>query len=221
MTNTNQISKILEILKKYQSGTRKTTLNRESKDSKRYSPYQTLVSCLLSLRAKDEVTEMISEELFKVAKTPEQMLKIPEKKLKKIIFSSGHYNKKAEAIRHVSQQLIEKFDSKVPDTREELLSIKHIGPKTANIVLAFSFNKPYIPVDTHCHRIPNRIGWIKTKTAEQSEIALMEILPKEYWSDFNGIFVLFGKTICLPVSPKCSICPIKNYCKRIGITHSR
>jgi endonuclease-3 len=216
-----QISKVLEILKKYQEGTRKTTLNRESKDSKRYSPYQTLISCLLSLRAKDEVTEVISEELFKVAKTPEEMLKIPEQRLKKIIFSSGHYNKKAEAIRHVSRELIEKFNSKVPDTREELESIKHIGPKTANIVLAFSFNKPYIPVDTHCHRIPNRIGWIKTKNAEQSEIALMEVLPKEYWADFNGIFVLFGKTICLPVSPKCSECPIRDYCKRINVTHSR
>jgi len=221
MANTQQITKVLEILKKYQSGVRKTTLNRESKDSKRYSPYQTLISCLLSLRAKDEVTEIISEELFKIADTPEEMLKIPEQKLKKIIFSSGHYNKKAEAIRHVSRELIEKFSSKVPDTREELLSIKHIGPKTANIVLAFCFDKPYIPIDTHCHRIPNRIGWIKTKNPDQTEIALMEILPKEYWADFNGIFVLFGKTVCLPVSPLCSNCPIRDYCKRVGVNKSR
>jgi endonuclease III len=221
MVEKRELIKVLEILKKFQEGTRKTTLNRESKDSKRYSPYQTLISCLLSLRAKDEVTEVISEDLFKVAKTPETMLKIPEKKLKEIIFSSGHYNKKADAIRYVSRELIEKFNGRVPDTRDELLSIKHIGPKTANIVLAFSFNKPYIPIDTHCHRIPNRIGWIKTKTPEQSEIALMEILPKEYWSDFNGIFVLFGKTVCLPVSPFCSTCPIKEYCKRIGVKTSR
>lgn len=221
MVEKRKIIQVLEILKKYLQGTRKTTLNRESKDSKRYSPYQTLISCLLSLRAKDEVTEIISEELFKVAKTPEKMLKIPEQKLKKIIFSSGHYNKKAEAIRHVSGELIKRFNDKVPDTREELLSIKHIGPKTANIVLAFSFNKPYIPVDTHCHRIPNRIGWIKTKNPDETEIALMEILPKKYWSDFNGIFVLFGKTTCLPVSPLCSTCPIRNYCKRIGVKSSR
>jgi endonuclease-3 len=221
MATKQQISKVLEILKKYQEGTRKTTLNREAKDSKRYSPYQTLISCLLSLRAKDEVTEIISEDLFKIAKTPEEMLKIPEKRLKEIIFSSGHYNKKAEAIRHVSKELIEKFDSKVPQTREELESIKHIGPKTANIVLAFSFGKEVLPIDTHCHRIPNRIGWIKTKNPEQSEIALIEIIPKEYWADFNGIFVLFGKTVCLPVSPLCSTCPIKDYCKKVNVKTNR
>lgn len=221
MTNTNKIIKTLEILKKYQRGVRKTNLNREAKEEKNYTPYQTLISCLLSLRAKDETIEKISRKLFKIAKTPKEMIKIPEKRLKKIIFSSGHFNKKSEAIRHVSQQLIERFNSKVPNTREELMSIKHIGPKTANIVLAFSFNKPVIPVDTHVNRIPNRIGWIKTKNPEQSEIALMEIIPKKYWIDFNGIFVLFGKTICLPVSPKCSNCPIRKYCKRINVNKSR
>lgn len=221
MPNTTQIIKTIEILKKSQEGTRKTTLNREGKDTKNFTPYQTLISCLLSLRAKDETTEKISIELFKIAKTPEEMLKIPEQKLKKAIFSSGHFNKKAEAIRHVSRELIERFHSEVPSTREELLSIKHIGPKTANIVLAFSFDKAVIPVDTHCHRIPNRIGWIKTSTAEKSEYALMEIIPKRYWADFNGIFVLFGKTICLPVSPFCSKCPIRNYCKRVGVKKSR
>lgn len=221
MATKQQILKVLKILKKSQKGMRKTTLNREAKDSKRYSPYQTLISCLLSLRAKDEVTEIISENLFKIANTPKTMLKIPIPKLKKIIFKSGHYNKKAEAIRHVSKELIKKFNSKVPDTKEELESIKHIGPKTANIVLAFSFGKQVIPVDTHVHRIPNRIGWIETKSPEESEVALMEVIPKQYWSDFNGIFVLFGKTICLPVSPLCSSCPINKYCKKIGVKKSR
>jgi len=221
MAEKKEIIKVLELLKKSQEGVRKTTLNRESKDSKRYSPYQTLISCILSLQAKDEITEVISEELFKIAKTPEQMLKLPLKKLEKIIFSSGYYHNKAKTIRHISQELIDRFNSQVPDTRETLMSIKGIGPKTANIVLAFCFNKPVIPVDTHVNRIPNRIGWIKTKTPEQSEIALMETIPKEYWADFNGIFVLFGKTICLPVSPLCSTCPIRDYCKKIGVTHSR
>ncbi len=221
MPNQKEISEAIKILQEYLSQYRKTTLNRESKDKKRYSPYQTLISCLLSLRARDEVTEIISENLFQVAKTPEEMLKIPEKELKKIIFKSGHYNKKAEAIRHVSKELIEKFNSEVPDTKEELESIKHIGPKTANIVLAFSFNKQVLPIDTHCHRIPNRIGWIKTKTPEESEQELMKIIPKEYWQDFNGIFVLFGKKVCLPISPLCSQCPIKDYCKKIGVKNSR
>ena len=221
MATKQQISKVLEILKKFQEGTRKTTLNRESKDTKNFSPYETLISCLLSLRAKDEVTEVISNNLFKVANTPEEMLKIPEKKLKKIIFSSGHFNKKAEAIRHVSKELIERFNSKVPETSEELLSIKHIGPKTANIVLAFSFGKPVIPVDVHVHIVANRLGWVKTKTAEKSEIELMKVLPKKYWGEINGIFVLFGKLICDTRSPWCSKCPIKNLCPRLGVKTSR
>lgn len=221
MINQNEIIRVIEILKQHQKGTRKTTLNREGKETKNYTPYQTLISCLLSLRAKDETTEKISQELFEIADTPEKILKLEEEKLKKIIFSSGHYNKKAEAIRHVSKELIEKFNSQVPDTYEQLISIKHIGPKTANIVLCFSFDKQVIPIDTHCHRIPNRLGWVKTKTPEQTEKELEKFLPKDYWSEFNGIFVLFGKTICVPVSPKCSICPVKEYCKKIGVEKSR
>jgi endonuclease-3 len=215
------ISKTLEILKEYLKDERKTTLNREGKDTKSFTPYQTLISCLLSLRAKDEVTEIISEDLFKVASTPEEMLKIDEKKLKQIIFSSGHFNKKAEAIRHVSRELIEKFNSQVPQTRGELLSIKHIGPKTANIVLCFAFDKEFIPVDTHVHRIPNRLGWFKTTSPEKTEQELIKILPRIYWKEINGLFVLFGKKICVPISPKCSECPINSYCRKIGVEKSR
>ncbi len=221
MMKSQEIIKTLEILKDYLKDERKTTLNREGKDTKNFTPYQTLISCLLSLRAKDEVTEVISQELFKVADTPEKMLKIPEAKLKKIIFSSGHYNKKAEAIRHVSSELIARFNSIVPQTREELESIKHIGPKTANIVLCFSFDKEVIPVDTHVHRIPNRLGWLATKSPELTEIGLMKILPKPYWTQINGLFLLFGKKVCLPVSPLCSQCPINKYCKKIGVKTSR
>jgi endonuclease-3 len=221
MVSEKEIIKTLEIIKKSQEGIRKTTLNRESKDSKRYSPYQTLISCILSLQAKDEITEVISEELFKIAKTPQEMLKISDEKLQKIIFSSGYYRNKAKTIKHVSNELITRFDSKVPDTREELMSIKGIGPKTANIVLCFSFGKQVIPVDTHLNRIPNRLGWVKTKNPEQTEIALMEVLPKKYWMEINGLFILFGKTICLPVSPLCSKCPINKYCKKIEVTHFR
>jgi len=221
MINSKQISKTLAILKKYQKNTRKTTLNRESKETRHYTPYETLISCLLSLRAKDETTEKISKKLFKIANTPKRMIKLDRKELEKIIFSSGHYKKKAEAIQYVSQELIDKYNTKVPDTYDKLISIKHIGPKTANIVLCFSFNKNVIPVDTHVHRIPNRLGWIKTKTAEKSEPALMNVVPEKYWSDINGIFVLFGKTICVPISPFCSKCPIKDYCKRIDVKTSR
>ncbi len=212
------ISKIMQTLEKYFNYSRRTTLNRMRKNP---NPFKILISCLLSLRAKDEQTEKISEKLFAVADTPEKIAKIPMLKLEKIIFSSGHYHKKARVLKSVSNELIKKFNSKVPSTKEELLSIKSVGPKTANIVLSFAFGKKVLPIDTHCHRIPNRLGWIKTPTPEKTEKELEKILPKKYWEEFNGIFVLFGKTICQPISPWCSRCPIEKYCPRVGVIRSR
>jgi endonuclease III len=213
------IKPVMEILsKKYNKFDERTTLNRMRKNPE---AFKILISCLLSLRAKDETTEKISKELFKIADTPEKISKLPTRKLEKIIFSTGHYRKKAKTLKHVSNELIKRFNSRVPQTKDELLSIKGIGVKTANIVLAFAFNQPVLPIDTHCHRIPNRLGWLKTKTPEQTEKELEKILPKKYWPEFNGIFVLFGKTTCQPVSPWCSKCPVKIYCKRINVKRSR
>jgi len=209
---------IMEKLKEIYSSTEKTTLNRMRKKP---DAFKVLISCLLSLRARDENTEKVSKQLFEVANTPEEIVKIPVEKLEKIIFSSGHYKKKARVLQSVSNELITRFNSKVPDKKEELLSIKGVGPKTANIVLAFAFGKEVLPIDTHCHRIPNRLGWLKTKTPEKTEKELEKILPKEYWADFNAIFVQFGRDICQPVSPKCSACPINENCKRIGVERSR
>ena len=216
----SNLESVMKILEKHFHYTERTTLNRMRKEE---SPdaFKILISCLLSLRAKDETTDRISKELFKIADTPEKLAKINTKKLEKIIFSTGHYHKKARTLKHVSKELIKRFNSQVPDNKENLMSIKGIGPKTSNLVLNFAFNQPYIPVDVHCHRIPNRLGWVLTKTPEQTEKELEKILPKEYWMEFNGIFVLFGKTICVPVSPKCSICPIKDYCPQIGVIRSR
>jgi endonuclease III len=197
-------------------------LRKEREENQRVSsPFKILISCLLSLRARDETTEEISKELFKKADTPKKIISIPNEKLKKIIFKTGHYNKKAQALKSVSKELIKKFDSKVPDNYEDLISIKHIGPKTAKIVLAFAFNKPVIPIDTHCHRIPNRLKWINTKTAEQTDKEIPKIIPKKYWSDFNAIFVQFGRDICQPVSPWCSKCPIEKYCPKEGVKKRR
>ena len=223
MTQEKEIIKVLEILKKSQEGIRKTTLNREAKETKNYTPYQTLISCLLSLRVKDETTERITKHLFSLAKTPKEMLKIPIKKLEKIIFSSGYYRVKARTIREISKTIIKNYHGKVPDTKKELLKLKGVGPKTANIVLAFAFNQIVIPVDTNVHRVSNRLGWVKTKKLEfeDTEKDLEKILPKEYWREINGIFILHGKKICVPISPKCSICPINKYCKRIGVKKSR
>ncbi len=212
------ISSIMKILSKKYNSNQETTLNRMRKKP---NAFHILISCLLSLRARDEATEVVSENLFKVADTPKKIIDLPMPKLKKIIFKSGHYNKKAETLKHVSKELIKKYKGKVPDTYEELISIKGIGPKTAKIVLAFAFQKDFIPIDTHCHRIPNRLGWLKTKTPEQTDKELPKILPKKYWLNFNAIFVQFGRDICTPLSPKCSICPVEKYCKKIGVEKFR
>jgi endonuclease-3 len=223
VTSELNIVKTIELLKKTQKGVRKTTLNREAKESKNFTPYETLISCLLSLRAKDETTEKISQELFKVANTPQKIIKLPQKKLEKIIYSSGYYKNKAKAIKRTSEQIIKDYGGDVPNTKEELIKLYGVGPKTANIVLCFAFGKVVIPVDTNVHRVANRLGWVKTKkfAFEATEKYLEKILPKKYWRDINGIFILHGKSICVPISPRCSICPIRKYCKRVGVKKSR
>ena len=212
-----KIEKIMKVLSRHYNKD-KTTLNRMRKNP---NAFKILISCLLSLRTQDKNTEIASSRLFAVAQTPKEISNLPTKKLEKLIYSSGHYKKKARVLKSVSKDILKRFNGKVPSTREELMSIKGIGPKTANIVLNFAFNQPYIPVDVHCHRIPNRLGWVSTKTAERTEQELIKILPKQYWFEFNGIFVLFGRTICTPVSPRCSICPIRRYCPRIDVLKSR
>ena len=211
---------VMKILEKHFDCRRKTTLNRMKK-SEKPDAFKILISCLLSLRTQDKNTEASSKKLFAVADTPVKIIKLPMKKLEKLIFSSGHYKKKARTLKHVSKVLIKKYKGRVPDDKQELLNIKGIGPKTANIVLAFAYAQDVLPIDTHCHRIPNRLGWVKTKKPEETEKQLEKILPKRYWNEFNGIFVLFGKTICQPISPWCSKCPIRKYCKKIGVKKSR
>jgi len=214
----NSIEKVMNILsKKYNNFDDRTTLNRMriEKDSK--APFRILISCLLSLRAKDETTNRISKELFKIADTPEKILAIPIKELEQIIFSTGHYRKKARTLQYVSRELIDRFNSRVPKTREELLSIKGVGIKTANLVLAFAFGQQFIVVDTHVHRVSNRIGWVKTKNADKTEEQLKEIMPKKFLVEANGILILFGREICKPISPFCSQCPVRKYCKRVDV----
>jgi len=213
-----KIEKIMKILKSYYPSHRKTTLNRmrDKPDA-----FKILISCLLSLRTQDKNTEIASGRLFAVATTPKEILSLSDEKLEKLIFSSGHYKKKARTLKHVSEVILKEFGGHVPSTKEELMSIKGIGPKTANIVLAFAFGKSVLPIDTHCHRIPNRLGWVKTTKPENTEKELEKILPKKYWEDFNAIFVQFGQTICKSISPLCSKCPINEYCPKINVARSR
>jgi len=154
-----KIKKIMEILRKRYPSHEKTTLNRMRNKP---DAFKILISCLLSLRTQDKNTEKASNKLFAVATTPEAILAISDEKLEELIFSSGHYKKKARTLKHVSEVIIEEFNGRVPQTKEELMSIKGIGPKTANIVLAFAYGKNVLPIDTHCHRIPNRLAWVST-----------------------------------------------------------
>jgi len=188
-------------------------------DANTKNPFRILISCILSLRTKDEVTLPATERLFKVAKTPSQLAKLPNKKIEQLIYPTGFYKKKSENIKQISNILIKKYNSKVPKTQNELLSIKGVGLKTANLVLSKAYNIPAICVDTHVHRISNRLGWVKTKTPNETEAELSKILPKKFWRDINYMFVMHGKETCKPRGPKCSRCSILEYCE-FGKTQS-
>lgn len=216
--SSKDIEKVIKILKKETKKFKNPIVTEVSFDN---DPYKVLISCLLSLRTKDKVTAEATNRLFKKAKTPRAILKLTPKQIEKLIYPVGFYRTKAKRIKEITKTLINNYNSKVPSKIDELLELKGVGRKTANIVLAFAYNKKAIPVDTHCNRIPNRLGWIKTKTPEQTEQELMKILPKKYWIDFNHVFVIFGQNICVPVSPLCSKCAIRKYCKRIRVKTSR
>lgn len=184
-------------------------------------PYLVLVSCLLSLRTKDTVSYPASQRLFEHARTPEQMLKVPVKTIEKLIYPTGFFHKKAALLHEVSKDLLARFDGKVPNTEEQLLSIKGVGRKTANLVLGMAFDIPAICVDVHVHRISNRLGLVKTKTTDETEIELKKILPQKYWTEYNHLLVLLGQNICVPISPKCSQCAIAKLCPQIGVKRHR
>lgn len=185
------------------------------------NPFLILISCLLSLRTKDATSVEVSSILFKKTKTPEAILKIPLSELEKLLYSIGFYKKKARIIKSVSKEIIERFNGQVPHTQHELRSIKGIGQKTANLVLGYAFDIPAICVDTHVHQIANRLGWVDTKTAEQTEKQLKTIVPREYWITINHLLVLWGQNICTPVSPFCTICAVSHLCPKIGVKKSR
>ncbi len=188
---------------------------------KRKDPFLVLISCILSLRTKDETTKKASEKLFKVAKTPYEMLQLKEEEIAKLIYPVGFYNTKAKTIKEISKVLVEKYKGRVPDNLEELLKLKGVGRKTANLVMIEGYGKPGICVDTHVHRISNRLGWVRTKHPDETEKRLKEILPPKYWMQINRLFVSFGKNICKPISPLCSKCPLNDICPKIGINRHR
>ncbi len=184
-------------------------------------PFVILMSTLLSLRTKDEVTAEATDRLFALASTPEEMLKVSETKIAKAIYPVGFYRVKAKTVHHICRELIDRFASKVPDNLYDLLSIKGIGRKTANLVITLAYGKDGICVDTHVHRISNRLGYVVTKTPDETEMALRAKLPRKHWIIYNTLLVFFGRKICKPISPMCSACPIRRYCDRVGVGISR
>lgn len=222
MKELKNIGKIMEILLNHFDGHPQPLVSREKWTIIPKTPYTVLISCLLSLRTKDEVTEEASLKLLKEYNTPEQILSLSEKEIQELIYPVGFYKVKAKRIKEISKTLLDNYRGNVPNSIEDLLNIKGIGRKTANIVMVYGHNNTnFLPIDTHCHRIPNRIGWISTETPEETEKELKKILPKKYWMKFNHLFVTFGQKICVPISPHCSICPIKNYCQQKNVKKHR
>lgn len=215
----NQINIIIKILKKELAvGT--MPIVSHLADNQR-DPFVILISTLLSLRTKDEVTAVATDRLFELASTPEEMLNVPLDKIAKTIYPVGFYRVKAKNIHHTCRELIKRFNSKVPDSLDDLLSIKGVGRKTANLVVSLAYGKDAICVDTHVHRISNRLGYVKTKTPDETEFALRKKLPRRHWIIYNTIMVAFGRKTCKPVSPLCSQCPVNKYCDRVSVNLSR
>ncbi len=185
------------------------------------NPFHVLISCIISLRTKDEVTESSSKRLFEQASNPEDMIKLSPEKISQLIYPAGFYKRKGKQIFDISKILIEKYNGKVPDNINELLALPGVGRKTATLVLSAGFSKDAICVDTHVHRIANRLGLISTKTPEETEFELMKILSKKYWKEINHLLVLHGKNICTPISPKCSKCILNNLCEKVNVNKSR
>jgi endonuclease-3 len=213
-----QINKIIPILKKE---TKKYQVPIVTEVSHRRDPYRVLISCLLSLRTKDETTAKASARLFKHAPTPKKLASLPIKQIEKLIYPVGFYKTKAKRIKDIAKILITKYNSKVSDNLDELLKLHGVGRKTANIVITLAFKKHGVAVDTHVHRISNRLGYVKTKTPDKTEFALRKKLPKKHWLIYNDLLVTWGQNICRPISPRCSKCKIRPYCNRVGVKVSR
>jgi endonuclease-3 len=184
-------------------------------------PFRVLVACILSLRTQDTTTAPAAARLFAVADTPTATLRLPASRIAELIYPVGFYRTKARVILGICRDLLGRFDGRVPDTIDELLTLDGVGRKTANLVVTLGFDKPGICVDTHVHRISNRLGYVRTRTPEQTEMALRARLPRRYWIGYNDLLVSFGQNVCAPISPRCSTCPVSGLCRRVGVTSAR
>jgi endonuclease III len=209
---------LVERLAEVRAAVRPTTL---AEVERARDPFRLLVACVISLRTKDEVTAAASARLFAVAAQPRSLARLPEERIAKLIFPAGFYNTKAKQLRAIAATLLAEHGGQVPADRDALLALPGVGRKTANLVLGLGFGIPAICVDTHVHRISNRLGLVRTSVPEKTERALERVLPEKYWIDINDLLVTFGQTVCHPTSPRCSTCPLAARCPRLGVTRSR
>lgn len=206
-----EIEKIVEILKNAKQPQSDFVKLMESYTD----PFLVLISCILSLRTNDKTTYPATLKMLEIGKTPADFAKVDVKKLEKAIYPVGFYKNKAAQIIELSKILVEKYGSIVPDEIDELVKFRGVGRKTANLVLTRGFNKPAICVDVHVHRIFNRLGFIKTKTPEETEFALRKKLPQKFWIEINTLLVTHGQNVCKPTKPLCDVCPIEKYCAKV------
>jgi endonuclease III len=184
-------------------------------------PFKVLVATILSARTNDKTTSIATRKLFSKVKKISDLERLSLKEIENLIYPAGFYRNKAKYLKELPLVLVEQFGNKIPDNVDDLVKIPGVGRKTANLVVAVGFRKPAICVDTHVHRIMNRLGYIRTKTPFETERILREKLPKKYWKTINTILVTFGQNICRPVSPYCSMCPTNKYCNKMGVNNNR
>jgi endonuclease III len=216
--NNSIIDAVFEILQQEVSSLQEPIVGRVARTE---DAFQVLISTMLSLRTKDATTEEAFRRLFSIASSPEQIVDTPLPEIEKAIFPVGFYRTKAKNIREVSRILVDEFGGKVPEDMEKLLALPGVGRKTANLVIILAFGGLGICVDTHVHRITNRWGYVNTKSPDETEMRLREVLPLKYWTKINDYLVPYGQYICLPVSPFCSRCRIMEYCARVDVKKSR
>ena len=188
-------------------------------EDQKSEPFQVLVATMLSAQTKDAVTFEASTRLFKRAVTPRALARMPVREIQQLIYPVSFYRNKARHVRETCRQLLERFGGRVPTTMTELLTLPGVGRKTANLVLIVAHQSASnICVDTHVHRISNRLGWVKTRTPEQTEQALYAVAPRRWWSSINLYLVTWGQNVCRPVYPLCGRCEVSDLCPRLGVT---
>ncbi len=214
----SNVNRVLRLLGRAILGMDEPAVEKISEDS-REDPFRVLIATMLSAQTKDAVTHAASTRLFRAARTPRTLAALPARRIETLIYPVSFYRTKARHVKETCRQLVERFDGRVPRRMEELLTLPGVGRKTANLVLILSHgSRDNICVDTHVHRIANRLGWVKTKTPEETEHALYRTVARRWWPDVNLYLVTWGQNVCRPVYPRCRACVASPLCPRVGVT---